>query len=378
MLGAGWHDFNGGIYVTGGETPPIVPFDRAVESLSGLMRDFDFLKDADRARAFAALITPALRMGGWLEQRAPVDIAEADASQAGKGFRQKLTAALYRQRPRLVTQKTGGVGGLDESLAQALVEGHGFVALDNIRGRINSPFFEAVLTAPGEVGCRIPYKGEVGVDPSLVNFQLSSNGAETTPDLANRSSVVRIRKRPESYTFSVYPEGTVFDHVQANQGYFLGCVFTLILHWAEAGQPRTDERRHDFRAWAGVLDWFTREALNAGPLLDGHNEAKARIGDAKLSWVRSICVAMRDAGVGVGSESLAASQLADFAIEAGLPPPNVQSDADAQAISKVIGGIMAQVFKEASTVEIDGFRLTRTERYSSTKGGNIFVYALAA
>ena len=114
------YDKRSGIMAAGSKVPK-VPLDHARELLNQLLDDFRFAAPSDGSRAIAALITPALVIGGILGGRSPVDLGEADASQAGKGFRNKLTAAIYRNRIVTVTQKKGGVGSLEESFNSALV-----------------------------------------------------------------------------------------------------------------------------------------------------------------------------------------------------------------------------------------------------------------
>ena len=123
-----------------------VPLYDAVELLLEMLADFRFATAADRARAIAAVITPALVMGGLLGGRAPVDLGEADSSQSGKGFRNKLTAAIYSHTVRAITQKKGGVGSLEETFSTALIRGCNFISLDNVRGQIDSPAIESFLT----------------------------------------------------------------------------------------------------------------------------------------------------------------------------------------------------------------------------------------
>lgn len=53
----------------------------AVELLSGLLNDFDFVTPGHRSRAIASLLTPALKLGGLIKGPVPVDVAEANASQ---------------------------------------------------------------------------------------------------------------------------------------------------------------------------------------------------------------------------------------------------------------------------------------------------------
>jgi hypothetical protein len=115
---------------------------------------------ADKSRAIAAILTPALKFGGLLEAHTPLFVVEADDSQAGKGFLLELVQMIYRETASIVTQRQGGVASLDESLAQAMLDGRPFIQLDNVRGHIGSPYFEAILTCP--LGGTFPVSGNTG------------------------------------------------------------------------------------------------------------------------------------------------------------------------------------------------------------------------
>ena len=107
VLNPGWHATGGGVFVTGGQPPPTVPIGEAVRALSALLDDFDFSTPSDRSRALASLVAPALRFGGFFTNPLPIDVGEADASQSGKTYRQKLVAAVYRETPNIVVQRSG-------------------------------------------------------------------------------------------------------------------------------------------------------------------------------------------------------------------------------------------------------------------------------
>ena len=196
ILGPGYRPELGGLLIVAGDTPPQVPVAEAAEALRWLLDEFSFQSEGDRARAVAAFITPALRIGGFLRGNIPVDVAEADQSQSGKGYRHSMVAALYNEASYFVTARNGGVGGVDESFAAALISARPFICLDNFRGRMDSQHLEAFLTCPSLFPARIPHRGEALVDPKRFILQMSSNGMEATRDLANRASICRIRKRP--------------------------------------------------------------------------------------------------------------------------------------------------------------------------------------
>ena len=278
-----------------GDAVPGVALTQAVTLLHQMLAGFQFATASDRARALAAVITPALIFGTLLNGRAPIDLSEADQSQAGKGYRNKLTASIYHCRVKTVTQKRGGVGSLEESFASALMMGYNFICFDNVRGVVDSPAIESFLTGD-TFSARGPYAASMEIDPRRVIVQLTSNKAEITNDLANRSACVSLLKRPEGYGFQQFPEGDILDHVRANQPLYLGAVFAVVKAWHEANKPRTQETRHDFRTWTKTLDWIVQNVLQAGPLLDGHREAQVRIATPVLNWLRDVALAVRRAG----------------------------------------------------------------------------------
>lgn len=366
VIGPGY-DHASGIYVTGGEVPATVPTQEAARDLAALLDDFDFVSPGDRSRALAGLVTPALRLGGFLPL-APIDVAEADQSQAGKGFRQNLVAAIFNEVPQAVAQRAqGGVGSFDETLASQLYRGRPFVQLDNLRGKIDSPYLESLVTAGVEFPIRIPHHGQSMICPQSFVLMATSNSVELTPDLANRASITRIRKRPESYMFRRYPEGGVLDHVRAKQGYYLGCVFAVVHAWIDAGRPQTDEGRHDFRKWSQSLDWIVQNVFQAAPLMAGHKEAKQRASDPGLTFARSLAVQVEQTGdLGRG---LSASELYELAENHGVVVPGLREPDDKQG-ARVVGKILGRLLSGRDAADVDGYQISVEARRVPRPDGN--------
>jgi phage/plasmid primase-like uncharacterized protein len=361
VLEKGYHADTGGILVVSGQTPPKVALAEALEALGDLLRDFDFQTPSDRSRALAMLITPALKLGGFFTDPTPADVAEADQSQAGKTYRQTITRAVYRERGYAVTRREGGVGSLDESLSAGLISGRAFIAMDNLRGRLDSQYLEAAITLPESVPARVPHRGEVLIDARRVTFSLTSNGVETTRDFANRSCIVRIRKRPRGFQWHPWPEGSLRAHVETNQAYYLACVHAVVREWVQRRKPRSDETRHDMRQWAGVLDWIIQHLFRAAPLLDGHTDAQERVSNSALNWLRSICIAAKQARL--LDSSLSASKLWELGEEEGVALPSTHRSMDEVAGRKYVGQLMAKIFREAEDdqVEVDGYSVVKSE-----------------
>lgn len=351
--------------------------DRAVAEILRILTDFDFMSPGDKARAFMGFITPALRFGGLIHGPVAVDIAEADQSQSGKTFRQRLVRIVYGEKASLRSLHDKGVGGVNESIQAALFSGQPFIVMDNVRGKIEAQTFEMAITAEaGEaVEVRLPYRGYSSVDPTRMVFQISSNAAEMTVDLANRCSISRIRKRPPGYRFQKFDGKPVDRFLAANRPYFLSCIFALIREWHAAGKPQTIAPfHHDFGEWHGVAEWFCQRA-GLGSVMDGHGEAKARVASTAQSWLRQVVLAAAESKK-IG-EPLQAHDLIEISDEHDIDIPRVRDGADDKTRSMVVGRLLKSAFGKAKseTMEVDGFTIHRSmeERYVEDRQGYLDV-----
>jgi hypothetical protein len=345
------------LLITAGGEVPDIPLDDAVSQLSSLLDEFDFQSEGDKSRAVASIITPALKTGGFLKKRVPVDVAEADQSQSGKTYRQRIIAAIYNEKVSLVTSRTGGVGSVDESFNQALITGRPFIQLDNIRGKFDSAHTEAFMTADDSFPCRVPHQGEINILPDRFFIFLSSNGVDTTTDFANRSNIIRIRKKPAGFAYTRFEEGDLLDRVRHWQSYFLGCVFAVIREWHRLGQQRTEETRHDFREWVAVVDWIVQHIFKLAPVMDGHRQAQERVSNPQLIWLRKLALQINETGE--LSHALTATNLQRICETAGISIPGLRPEADENQANRVIGTIMAKLFGQNDALDVDSFTVTR-------------------
>jgi hypothetical protein len=198
------------------------------------------------------------------------------------------------------------------------------------------------------------------VDSTRFLLQLTSNGIETTRDLANRASICRIRKHPEGYQFKGYPEGDLLTHVRANQPYYLGCVFEVIKEWHSQGKPKVQECHHDFREWAMTLDWIVQELFDAAPLLDGHRTAQERASNPALNWLRSVALAVK--AESQQDEELTASSIVEVCHNHGLDIPGLKNLTDDDQAKLRVGTVMSNLFRNTNPVQVEEFEVTRSSR----------------
>jgi hypothetical protein len=94
VLGKGYHRTCGGRLIVGGEMPHRMELAEAVEILLEIVAEYEFATPADKSRAIACLLRPAMRFGGLFGgAHIPLFVVEADDSQAGKGF---FTSKTFR------------------------------------------------------------------------------------------------------------------------------------------------------------------------------------------------------------------------------------------------------------------------------------------
>lgn len=366
VLQKGYHSHGGGTLISKGGNVPIVNLQKAIDLLSALLEDFNFASPSDRSRAMASFISPALKFGDLLECDFPIDLAEADESQSGKTYRQKIVCAIFNETPSVITEPKGGVGSLDEGISAALIRGKPFVTIDNLRSRLDSTILEAATRGQGTVDARA-LRTRQTIETKHYLWQISTNGAELTRDAANRCIVTKITKRPADARFKVFPEGDLLAHVKSNQPLYLGAVFAIAREWIDQGKPRTEEHRHDFHEWTQSLDFIIREILKMPPLLDGHREEQLRTANPNLQWLRTVGLAIVKTRAG---DEFSASALAEIAEDESIDLPRRHGSRDEPKF--IVGRIIGKVFSEAKADEItvDGIKITRTEREAMTASGN--------
>ena len=361
VLGKGYHSVLGGILVTKQRDISEVDLEEAYAALLGLLEDFDFVIESDRSRAVASFISPALRLGGLLKGDFPLDLAEANESQSGKTYRQKVACAIYGEVPFVVNMaEERGVGSLDEKISDALLSGSPFLMLENVRGDLKSQLLESAIRGVGIVQARRAYSRSVQVQTDKLCWFLSSNRVRSTPDLANRSIITRIRKQRPGFAFKDYPEGRLIDHVSAKADYYLSCIFAVVREWHRHGKLRTKDPRHDFREWCQTLDWIVQVVFFLPPLLDGHQCEQQRIANSGLSWLREVAVSVDK--LERLEEGLRANDIIDVCEATDLQIPGCNEAMPPDRIPMVIGKILKPIFSSAAEIEVGGFRIKRETR----------------
>jgi hypothetical protein len=357
------------LYVTGQAMQEPATVEEAVRTLQSVLSDFEFTSEGDRSRAIAAILTPALKFGRFITGSIPIEIVEANESQTGKGFFTLRRAAVYGERPVLVTQQKGGVGSFDEKFASALIKARPFITFDNFRGVLDSPYVEGFLTSDGYYSVRTPGCPETYVDLSRFSISITSNGLQTTEDLANRASFIRMVKNDDA-DFVEIDGRRMLEHIRHVQPVFLGAVCKVIRHWHEQGMPKTAEKRHSFSGWARPLDWIVQNIFGMAPLLDGNTEAQDRIQSPHMTFLRKLVIEIEKKDK--LNVPYSASYFLELCEEANIDVPGIKygRSYDEKYERGMVGKTMAHFFRAGESYTMEGYRIDRDEEEVMTKQGN--------
>jgi len=193
---------------------------------------FAFCSPSDLSRAIAVMLSRP-ENGGFI-RRISASCRRGGRIAVRQGLHAKAPQPDLQRAPSGIAPCKGGVGSIDETISKALIAGRPFVCLSNFRGDWTRPFWRKPFAARGKWNAGRYASPPPSIAPVI--WQISTNGAEFTRDLANRSIITRIRKQPPGYRFKEYPKRLI-AHVEANQPFYLGCVFAVVREWLQAASP---------------------------------------------------------------------------------------------------------------------------------------------
>ena len=296
---------------------PEVGVAQAFDKLRQLLADFQFETPGDLARAFSLLITPALLRGNFLAAgRTPFFFIQKDAAGAGGGTLARLVAEINLMTSLTCTPTTPK--SAFEDISMHLVKGGDYLCFDNMNGTLLTqlPFLESMLTEPEHVA-RSLYTHQK-INPDRCVFVCTSNGARLSPDLADRSVRLALRKQPPNYRFRNWPEGDLIEHVRKNAAEYLACIYSLICQWVNVerptGQAITGFR---FKQWESICSFFCEQLLGTPLLDDAHQQFQQEVSDPDAVLLRQIFMLLSQRGNSLPQQ---ATDLVEIAASEGWMP----------------------------------------------------------
>ncbi|QBD81137.1 hypothetical protein EPA93_36260 [Ktedonosporobacter rubrisoli] len=260
------------------EQPTPEDVQAATSLIEKIFVDFPFEGQADRANAYALLLTPFVRYA----VKKDIQLALLDANNAGTG--KGLLANLVSIAATGETTSPMSAKNDDDEWRKAilteLLQSPRMVIIDNIRGMLESATLELMLTGGG-LNERILGQSKSAKPKNEATWIATGNNLLIGGDLARRSYRIRLLSqtaKPEERTdFAIADlEQWMYDH----RPEVVSALLTLARAWYVAGQPQPLHvpRLGSFTHWAqtvgGILEYAGIEGFqqNRDELKSRNNE----------------------------------------------------------------------------------------------------------
>lgn len=273
-----WH--RGTPYPTVSEAPTADELAAAVALIDETLCDFPWDSTADRANAWALLLTPLVRA---IVGQVPMALVDAPEPGTGKGLLVKVAAIITIGRAAALMAWPTGDEELEKKVTAALMAGSTMLIFDNVEGMIKSPTLAAVLTADSWQG-RVLGRSEMVTVPNRATWAATGNNIDVGGDLARRCYRIRLDARQASpWLRTGFKHADLGGWVSENRGALLHALCTIVRSWWVAGKPMATglPPMGDYSRWVatvgGILDHAgVKDFL--GNLADFHASADREAG----------------------------------------------------------------------------------------------------
>jgi hypothetical protein len=284
------HDTTTGLYHwhRGAPYPPIVAtpgpaeLAAAVALVDEMLCDFPWDTAADRANAWALLLTPLVRA---IVGQVPMALIDAPEPGTGKGLLVKVCAIVTTGRAAALMAWPASDEELEKKVTAVLMAGGTVVVFDNVEGMIKSPTLAAVLTADTWQG-RVLGRSEISTVPNRATWAATGNNIDVGGDLARRCYRIRLdahQARPWERTGWRHPDLETW--VMERRSELLHALCTIVRSWWVAGRPEADElsAMGGYSGWVRVVGGILAHA-GVGHFLANLAEFHAQADREAQSW----------------------------------------------------------------------------------------------
>jgi hypothetical protein len=259
---------------------PEKPTDNDVERARALvlemLHDFPFVSDADRAAAFATLLSSFAR--SLVDGNTPLMLIEKPTPRTGAGLLIDCIGYVVFGHVIAKTPEAGTEEEWRKQITSCVLLAPPYIVLDNLHHRLNSASLAAVLTS-GVWRDRILGVSQMVTLPVLSIWVGTANNPQLSTEMSGRTVSCRMDakvERPgERADFKHHP---LLPWVAEHRTELIWSCLTLIRRWIADGSPAGTEVMGGFEGWCRVLGGILRSAGVPG-LLANREQFYRRVDD---------------------------------------------------------------------------------------------------
>jgi len=252
-----WH--TGPAYKPIPATPTVDELAQAVAVVDELLADFPWDTAADRANAWALLLTPLIRA---IVGQVPMALIDAPEPGTGKGLLVKVCSIVTTGHPAALMAWPTDDTELEKKVTAILSAGSTVVVFDNVDGTIRSPVLAAVLTADTWQG-RTLGRTEIVNVPNRATWAATGNNIDVGGDLARRCYRIRLDARQaQPWLRTGWKHDNLDQWALDNRAHLLHAMCTIVSSWWAAGRPQAKElpAMGGYAAWVHTIGGILHHA----------------------------------------------------------------------------------------------------------------------
>lgn len=249
----------------------------AVALIDDMLCDFPWSTTADRANAWALMLTPIVRPIIGL---APLALLDAPQPGSGKTILATITTIVATGRPAAMQPFSTNDEELEKRITTMMLAGVTTIAFDNVDGTIRSPILASALTVNTWQG-RTLGRNELVEVPNRVTWLATGNNIDVGGDMARRC--YRIRLEPHGAALGrTYKHTPLEPWVTEHRNELVAALCTIVRSWWVAGRHAApDGAKFDsYDSWAANIGGILHHAGVVGFLANAddfrrHNDREA-------------------------------------------------------------------------------------------------------
>jgi len=204
--------------------------------IDGLLSEFPFASEEDKAAAISAILTSTIRIS---LPNAPMNHCNAPQSSSGKTLLMKCIGAFNTSFPVASLEFPNNNEECAKKMLALLKKGTGVIFFDNANSNLTAyPSLCSILTDE-YFSDRILGQSEISEVSTRALFLSNGNNVVPLKDLRRRVIefvILPTCENPATRTFSKRP----LDEILLNRAYYVSLVLTMIRAWIVAGCPEVD------------------------------------------------------------------------------------------------------------------------------------------
>jgi putative DNA primase/helicase len=261
--------------------------EQALERLTDLLRDFDFVNHAGKSAWLSGFLSVCCRH--TFDGPAPIFIIDASKRGSGKTTLVDLasTIAMGGRAPKMFY--TSDDIEMDKRISALAIAGDSMVLLDNVVGKLASPPLDAAVTSTWYQG-RLLGKSEMTSLSMKAVWFVTGNGIIIGADTARRALLIRLEPQcdyPEDRTGPrqgetwKYPD--LLSYAKSHRAELLSDALTVISAYIKAGRPGQKlTPMGSFDGWSGTIRSAIVWAGGADPCATTKDARQADLDDLAL------------------------------------------------------------------------------------------------